>query len=101
MASVFISVVHEDQKVAEAVQGILQADLQPTPDVFMISDQSQVHAGEEWLRRIREELRAARVVVLMMSKRSVRRPWVNFEAGAGWILGRPLVSACYGNLSKG
>lgn len=96
----FISFVHEDEAVAKAVQGVLQWELK-FQDVFMISDRSKVFAGTDWFDRIRHELTSAEVVVLMMSKRSVKRPWVNFEAGAGWLAGKPLVSVCYGNLSKG
>jgi hypothetical protein len=97
--SVFISFVHEDQRVATAVQRYLNARLDVP--VFLASDNWQVYRGEDWLARIRQELTAARVVVLMLSRRSVGRPWVNFEAGAAWLTSKPVIPACYGNLTKG
>jgi TIR domain len=101
MAEIFISYVHEDQMVAEAAKVIIETDLKLDGQVFIISDQGQVMAGEEWLVRIKKELSAAKIVILMLSKRSVQRPWVNFEAGAAWILGRTIIPVCFGNQSKG
>jgi hypothetical protein len=100
MAQVFISFVHEDQKVAEAVQHFLSTRLKLGKEVFLSSDQYMVFAGEDWLARIGRELRDARVVVLMMSARSVGRPWVNFEAGAAWLSNKPIIPVCYGQLMK-
>jgi hypothetical protein len=38
--------------------------------------------------------------VLLLSKRSVERPWVNFVAGAAWLTRKALIPACIGDLSK-
>jgi hypothetical protein len=100
MAGVFISFVHEDQEVAEAVQRYLHDNL-PNHGVFLSSDAWQIMAGEIWLDRIKAELSDAKVVVLLLSRRSVARPWVNFEAGAAWLQGTPIVPVCYGSLNKG
>ena len=35
----------------------------------------------------------------MLSRRGVRRPWVNFEAGAAWLAGKPLIPVCYGKMT--
>jgi hypothetical protein len=45
-------------------------------------------------------LLAAEIVILMLSQRSVARPWVNFEAGAAWLADKKVIPVCYGNLSK-
>ena len=36
----------------------------------------------------------------MLSRRSVARPWVNFEAGAAWLADKKVIPVCYGNQSK-
>lgn len=99
MADVFSSFVHEEQQVAEAVQSLLKEQLRKV-NVFLSSDQWQMFAGEIWLDRIRDELASAKVILLMLSPRSIDRPWVNFEAGAAWISGKAIVPACYGGLAK-
>ena len=50
--------------------------------------------------KIKEGLSAAELVILILSQRSVARPWVNFEAGAAWLVDKKLLPVCYGNLSK-
>jgi hypothetical protein len=42
----------------------------------------------------------AEMAILMLSRRSVARPWVNFEAGAAWLADKKVIPVCYGNLSK-
>jgi hypothetical protein len=102
MADIFISFIHEEVRVAEAVQRFLQAHLGKNSGVFLSADQWQVYAGEQWLDRIIAELRDAKVVISLFSPTSVKRPWVNFEAGAAWV--RPetkLIPVCFGGMSKG
>jgi hypothetical protein len=69
-------------------------------DIFLSADQWQVFAGEDWLARLRQELDSARVVVLLLSRRSVARPWVNFEAGAAWLTDKAVIPLCFGDLRK-
>jgi len=37
----------------------------------------------------------AQIELILCSKDSVKRPWINFEAGAGWIKGIPVVPICH------
>jgi TIR domain len=83
-----VSFVHKDEKVASAVQGLLQTELSLSDGVFLSSDKSPIHAGDLWLEKIKEALSAAETVIVMLSRRSVARPWVNFEAGAAWLAGK-------------
>ncbi len=100
MADVFISFIHEEQEVASAVQDLLRDQLKQNK-IFLSSDEWQIYAGEQWLDRITKELAPAKVVVLMLSPRSVQRPWVNFEAGGAWLTGKAIIPACFNGLTKG
>lgn len=100
MADIFISFIHEEQAVAVAVQQLLRPFL-GNRNVFLSADEWQIFAGEQWLDRIKAELQPAKVVVLLLSPRSVQRPWVNFEAGAAWLTGKVIVPVCFAGLSKG
>jgi hypothetical protein len=100
MSEVFISFIHEEEKIAGALQRFIRGKLGKDPQVFLSSDQWQIFAGEIWLDRIREELNSAKVVILMLSNESVARPWVNFEAGAAWLTGKAIIPVCYGALLK-
>ena len=100
MADIFISFVHEDEGVADALKVFLSEKLRPGSKVFLASDKWAIYAGEDWLKKIKEELLSARVVVLLLNKKSISRPWVNFEAGAAWLTEKAIIPACFGDLQK-
>jgi hypothetical protein len=101
MADIFISFIHEEKKIAEAVRVLLRAKLEIQSDVFLASDMWAIYAGEDWLKKIKEELVPAKIVLLMLSKEAVSRPWVNFEAGAAWLTDKVIIPICFGGLSIG
>jgi hypothetical protein len=100
MAEVFISFIHEEEEIAKAVQRFLKDKFSNEHDIFLSSDKWQVFAGEIWLDRIRSELISAKVVILLLSRTSVARSWVNFEAGAAWLANKPVIPICFGEMSK-
>jgi hypothetical protein len=100
MADIFISFIHEEAGYATAVKIFLAGLLDHPVKPFMSSDKFQVFAGEKWLDRIMDELAGAKIVLLMLSEKSVQRPWVNFEAGAAWTRNIVIVPVCYGGLKK-
>jgi hypothetical protein len=100
VARVFISFVHEDQQVAMAVQALIARELDLRDEVFLSADRRQVFGGDIWLDKIRAALEQCEVLVLMLSRRSLRRSWVNFEAGAVWLSRRPVIPVCFGKASK-
>lgn len=100
MARVFVSFVHEDEAVASAVQHLLVQELGLADEVFLSADKSQVFAGDHWLDKINAALSEASVVLVMMSCRSVLRPWVNFEAGAAWLANKTVIPCCFGAMTK-
>jgi len=53
---VFISYVHEDRDIAEAVQRMLSSVLNLEKEVFLSADETQVLAGHVWLDKIRGAL---------------------------------------------
>jgi hypothetical protein len=92
---VFVSFVSEDRRVAEAVQQLLESELDLQGQVFLSAD---LVAGDDWLAEIRAALESAELLVVMLSARSLKRPWINFESGAAWILKRQIIPVCFGKL---
>lgn len=90
----FISFVHEDACVARAVGDLLG---QHGCNVFLTADEWALYAGEIWLDRIRRELSAAEIVIVLFSRRSVGRPWIHFEAGAAWLTDKMMIPVCIGS----
>lgn len=98
MADIFISHIHEEAEAAKALNNYLKGyGLKG----FLSSDNWQIHAGERWFERITQELEQAKIVILMLSRQSVARPWINFEAGWAWSKGKVTIPACFGGLTPG
>jgi hypothetical protein len=70
-------------------------------DVFVASDGESIAASEDWFGSIDTELRQSALMLILCSPASIRRPWLNFEAGAAWILEVPIVPLCHLGLESG
>lgn len=98
-ADVFISHIHEESEQARALATYLLYRMQVTS--FLATSAWDLVGGEEWLARIRRELRGCRMALSLLSSQSILRPWIHFEAGAAWALKKPVVPCAYGGLFKG
>lgn len=85
----------------ETMKALLEHELKLDKEVFMVTDPNQLRAGDDWLTVVKDGLSSAGVVLLMLSRRSIKKPWVNFEAGAGWLAGKRVIPVCFGNQAKG
>jgi hypothetical protein len=97
MADIFISYVHEDCDIAKSVATFLRN--KGHTNIFFTGDDWLLYAGEVWLKRIREELSDAKVVLCLFSGCSIERQWIHFEVGAAWLADRVIVPVCVGRLT--
>jgi hypothetical protein len=93
--SVFISHVSAEAPVAEALKSWLE---QALPGVTAFASSVDIALGAAWLGQIEKSLDSADAVLVLCSRWSVARPWVNFESGAGWGRGKPVVPLCHGSM---
>jgi TIR domain len=99
VASIFMSFIHEEESTANYVQEFIHEVLGDGVDSFRSSDETAIYAGEDWMGRIFEELKAAKILISMLSPDSVKRPWINFEAGAAWMNNTRVIPVCFGGLT--
>lgn len=95
---VFISHITDEAKLAAIFKKSLQRDFPDLADVFVSSDEASISAGENWLEAIRSALESTSLELILCSKASVKRPWINFEAGAGWLKGIRIIPICHTEL---
>ena len=93
MAKIFISVIEEEQYVAQAISSLLFHLL---PSGSFVFHAARIEAGENWLDRIRRELNDASIVLSVLSPESIGNPWIHFEGGAAWLAGKRLIPLCHG-----
>ena len=95
---VFISHITEESALADVLKNWIESTFLGQVDVFVSGN--DISSGEQWFRRLGEELTDAKAMLVLCSERSVSRPWINFEAGAGHVKGVPVIPICYAGVNK-
>lgn len=95
---VFISHITEEKEVALALKKVVETAFIGMMDVFVSSDPKSIHLGQEWLQKIKFALMNCAVEIIIASPASVKRQWINFEAGAGWIRNAPVIPLCHSGM---
>jgi len=95
---VFISHVSNETQLAQILKRHLAKDFLNFFDIFVSSDGKTIKAGSKWLEKLGQALEEAQIEIILCSKESVGQPWVNFEAGAGWIRGIQVIPICHSGL---
>lgn len=81
---VFISHDSRDAALAKHFSGLLAGATGGSLKSFRASDRREAYGieyGREWYRKVMAKLRAATDVVVLLTPRSISRPWVVYEAG--------------------
>lgn len=79
--SVFISHISDEALVAELLKFLILDSFSKKVNVFVSTDYESISSGEEWYRKIVDAIMQATIVVALISRVSVERPWINFECG--------------------
>lgn len=80
---VFLSHFAEERAIAEKLQDYLHLVFGDELRVFRSSDDGSIRTGEDQYPAILQALVQTKVYVILVSKYSAYRPWINFEAGFG------------------
>lgn len=85
---IFISYAHKNGEIAASLASQLD-DL--GLKVFLA--ERNLHPGEHWEPAIRIALRDAKLVLCLITPESKSSSWVHAEAGAAWVLEKPILPA--------
>jgi hypothetical protein len=92
---IFISHISEEAGLAGILKEHIDRDFLGMLELFVSTDLASISAGSQWLEAIKKALKDAQIELLLCSKRSIQRPWINFEAGAAYVKDLPLVPICH------
>ncbi len=96
---IFISHITEEKELALALKKLIEDKFLGIVDVFVSSDENSIQLGQEWLDNITNGLRTCCIELILCSPISITRPWINFEAGAGWVRENCIViPMCHSNI---
>ncbi|MCE5308504.1 MAG: toll/interleukin-1 receptor domain-containing protein [Acidobacteriales bacterium] len=98
-AGVFLSHSSAEKSIALKLQKYLRERFGKDFPVFVSSDGDSIGGGEVWFNRIRQSLKRAKVVILLLSPWSKNEEWILFEAGVGDGAGHPVIPVVFGDLT--
>ncbi len=96
---VFVSHISAESEIAQRLKQHLASGFPGMLELFVSSDRATIRAGDQWLVEIERSLKAVDAEIVLCSKQSIGRPWINFEAGAAWLRGIPVIPACHAGMS--
>jgi hypothetical protein len=96
---IFISHISAEAEIAQRLKQHLVRAFRGLLDIFVSSDRATIRAGKKWLDEIEKSLKSADAEVVLCSRESVGRPWINFEAGAAWLRDIPVIPACHSGIA--
>ena len=99
--SLFISHISEEAECAVPLKEMIEHDFADLVECFTSSDVGDIGAGQNWLAAVEGAMRKAKAVIVLCSKASVQRPWVQFELGAAWMKGVPVIPVCHSGMKTG
>ena len=97
---IFISHINEDEKLALSLKGWIEKSFLGQIQIFVSSNPNDIIVGEQWFKGIENFLIDSDIILILASKLSLNRRWINFEAGAGWIKNIPVIPICYSGIEK-
>lgn len=97
---VFISHITEEKELAYKVKELIEESFLEMMEVFVSSDGESITAGDRWLDNITNSLTSCVIELILCSSESIKRPWINFEAGAGWVRKIPVIPLCHSGMKK-
>jgi hypothetical protein len=100
---VFVSHIHEEAALGTVIENHLEDAFSGRVEAFVSSDPRDNPGGDEWLNKIRSELKHPqnRMLVSVLSPASIFESWISIEAGATWILDRKVFPLCHSGLIPG
>ncbi len=98
---VFISHITEEKEIASSLKKLVENTFLNMIDVFVSSDPSSIKMGKRWLDEITIALKSCAIEIVLASPKSVSRPWINFEAGSGWIREIQVIPLCHSGMKPG
>jgi hypothetical protein len=90
-----ISHVVEELAIAQALARWIDAAFPQRCAVVPSSDTRDIPTGGRWLEEVDRALGATRVLLVVCSPASLRRPWIGFEAGCAWMKRVPVLPICH------
>lgn len=85
--TIFFSHSSKDKDTILAIKNKLDAATGGVMDIFMSSDGQSIPFGTNWIHKIEEGLKAAKIMFVFVTENSISSGWIYFEAGYAYSKG--------------
>lgn len=99
--SIFISRINEHKEISKKLKELLESHFGEKIQVFDADDPNCIPFSADWFTTIKEGIQSCNLMIILCSPLSVKRPWINFEAGAATILGKSIGPICFAGQTAG
>lgn len=97
----FISHISEHESIAQKLKDFLTSVFGENIHVFVAGDPDSIPFSKKWYDEIKSGIENCDLMIILCTPDSVKRPWINFEAGAAEIKNKNIGPVCFGGLSPG
>ena len=87
------------KRIGNIIKKNIKELLLSSVDVFVSSDDQSITLGNKWLETVSNNLEKCIFIIVLCSQESIKKPWINFECGAGWSRKIPIIPICHSNLT--
>jgi len=97
---IFISHITAESSIAIVIKNWIESTFLGNVKVFVSSSPKDIQIGSKWLEQIDKAIEESSIFIVLCSKKSVAKPWINFESGCAWKKKVPLIPICHTGISK-
>jgi hypothetical protein len=98
--NIFISHISEEASIVDVFKDWIESTFLGQCEVFASRDKEDLPLGNNWINEIDRTLDSSVAFLVLCSPASLKRPWINFETGWGWIKGVPIIPICHSGQKK-
>lgn len=100
---IFVSHISEEAAIGGILKEWIEDAFPGQVECFVSSDPRDLPGGRNWLDEIATKLRNTdlRLLLSVLSPRSVSRPWISLEFGGAWIRATRIFPFCHSGLTNG
>jgi len=100
--SVFVSHINENRNIAFKFKDFIREYFSENlVDVFIAGDPDNIAFSDDWFEKIKDGIKDCNLMVILCTPESVKRPWINFEAGAATLLEKNVGPICFSGQKVG
>jgi TIR domain len=96
---VFVSHLTVESKFADLLRSSLTTDFIGLVSFFVSTDATSIPVGSQWFGNIIAALNRADLLLVICSRESVRRQWIQYEAGGAGVRGIDVIPLCHSGIA--